>query len=86
MRENLGDFEEELRSICDTLKTASAHYHFSDIEKDTALMLYRCIKPLWFTRVEKLKELNGDTEATKAFLDKTEHYLTEDIDFGEYMG
>ena len=86
MRENFDDFEPEIGSICNALRTASAYYHFSDIEKDTALMLYRCLKPLWYTRVEKLKELKGDNEATKAFLDKTEYYLTADIDFRSYMG
>ena len=86
MRENLGDFEAEIKAICDALKTASEYYHFSDIEKDSALMLYRCIKPLWFTRVDRLKTCRGDNKATKELLDKTEHYLTADIDLRSYMG
>lgn len=86
MRENfLGDHETELRSICDALAIAREYYRFSDTEKDTALLLYRCLKPLWFTRLERLKELRGDSEATKAFLGLTEHCLTADIDFKAYM-
>ena len=81
MRENLdADFEKEIGKICDALIVASEYYQFSDIEKDTALMLYRCLKPLWFNKTEKLKEMK-ENEAIKAFLDKTENYLTQNIDF-----
>ncbi|WP_295151857.1 hypothetical protein [uncultured Ruminococcus sp.] len=87
MRENYGDFEAEIESIRNALKISSKYYHFSDIEKDTALMLYRCLKPLWYTAVEKLKglKLKGDNAAIKAFLDQTEYYLTADIDLKAYM-
>ena len=85
MRENYGDFEAEIDSIRNALKISSEYYHFSDIEKDTALMLYRCLKPLWYTRVETLKKLKGDNAAVKAFLDKTEYYLTANIDLSSYM-
>ena len=33
-------------------------------------MLYRCIKPLWFTKLHKLKSLEGNTEAIKKRLDR----------------
>jgi hypothetical protein len=38
--------------IRDALRTAAGYYQFSDLEKNTAPMLYRCLKPLWFTRVK----------------------------------
>ena len=86
MRENLDvDFEKEIHKICDTLKVSSEYYHFSDLEKESVLMIYRCVKPLWYNKIERLKELQGDNEATKAFLDKTEFYLTAHIDFKAYM-
>ncbi len=86
MRENYNaDFAKELDMIFGVLKTVSSFYHFSDIEKQIVLMLYRCIKPLWFTRIEKLKFLKNDLGGIQAFLDETERYLTERIDFSMYM-
>ncbi len=72
--------------IREALKIASGYYRFSEIEKDTVLMLYRCLKPLWFTRVEKLKELGNDRETIKAFLDETEQMLTAPTEFRDCMG
>ena len=71
--------------ICRVLEIAAEYYHFSDFEKDTALMLYRCLKPLWYCEVEELKELGDDRKAIRAFLDKTEHMLTDPIDFRTSM-
>ena len=71
--------------ICKVLEIAAEYYHFSDFEKDTALMLYRCLKPLWYCEVEELKELGDDRKAVRAFLDKTEHMLTDPIDFRTSM-
>ena len=71
--------------ICRVLEIAAEYYHFSEFEKDTALMLYRCLKPLWYCEVEELKELGDDRKAVRAFLDKTEHMLTDPIDFRTSM-
>lgn len=81
IRENSG-----ISGICDTLKTASEYYRFSQVEKDTALMLFRCLKPLWFTRIDELKDAKSDYDAIKASLDESEHELTNRINFGKYMG
>ena len=43
------------------------------------------LKPLWYHRVEKLKELRNDGKAVREFLDETERMLTEPIDFRESM-
>ena len=81
MRESNG-----VSGICEALKIASEYYRFSDPEKDTALMLYRCLKPLWYTRVEKLKKAGNDPDAIQTCLNETEHALTAPIDFAEHMG
>ena len=81
MRESSG-----VDGICEALKIASECYRFSDIEKDTALMLYRCLKPLWYTRVEELKAAGDDPVAIKACLGQAERALTSPIDFAAYMG
>jgi hypothetical protein len=80
MRESNG-----VSGICETLKIASEYYRFSDIEKDAALMLYRCLKPLWYTRVEELKNAGKDPDAIRTCLNEAEHALTSPIDFSEYM-
>lgn len=85
MRENFGDFPKEIALICDALRIAGEDYRFSELEKDTALMLYRCLKPLSFISLEKLKGFSKDREAIQAFLDETEYYLTADIDFKACM-
>lgn len=79
------DFDKEISMIRRTLKIVSKHYHFSQLEKNTALMLYRCLKPLWFTKTEKLKSLQNDREAQKLYLDRTEQALAEPIDLASYM-
>ncbi len=71
--------------ICGALGTASEYYRFSYAEKDAALMLYRCLKPLWYTRVQKLKEAGSDSGAIKAALDEAERAMTDDIDFRTCM-
>ncbi len=79
-----GGFQKELDELLRRLKIVSRYYHFSDLEKQTALTLYRCQKPLYYTAGE-LKKLGDDQAAIRKFLDETEHFLTLDIDFPAYM-
>lgn len=81
MRESSG-----VSGICEALQIASEVYRFSELEKNTALPLYRCLKPLWYTRVEELKEAGSDPAAIRTCLDEAEHALTAPIDFAAYMG
>lgn len=85
MRENYSDFRKELDMIRDVLKIVSTDYRFSDAEKNAALMLYRCLKPLSFISLDTLKACRTDPQAIRAVLDETERYLTADIDFKSYM-
>ena len=80
MRENNG-----VSGICQALRISADYYRFSDIEKDTALMLYRCLKPLWYTRVKALKEARNDPAAIRKNLDETENALTAAFNFRECM-
>ncbi len=77
------NYEEELESILYALKTVNDVYRFSDTEKATAPLLYRCIKPL--CRVQELKEAGGKIEEIKRHLDETEFAQTREIDFSFYM-
>lgn len=79
------DYKKELDSISRRLRIVSGYYHFSEDEKKAALMLYRCIKPLWYDKTERLKKLGNDTSAVGAYLNETERSLTENIDFASCM-
>ena len=85
MRENYESFEKEIGLIQKALRIAGAYYEFSDEEKAAAPLLFRCIKPLWYNRVEELKEAGGDEEKIRRSLERTEHYLTADIDLAGCM-
>ena len=86
MRENYGDFEEELALIREALRISSEYYDFSEDEKRAALPLYRCLKPLWFIRLEDLKEAGDDEQKIRQCLDRIEYYQTAEIDFISCMG
>ncbi len=85
MRENYGDFDGELAAIRTALTVSAGHYSFTQAEKDLAASLFRCLKPLWYNKTEHLKSLEGDRAAIGEYLDMTEYYLTEPIEFGSYM-
>ena len=80
MRESDG-----VSGIFRALQIASEVYRFSDLEKDAALMLYRCLKPLWYTSVQDLKKAGQDPDAIRICLDETERALTAPIDFTVHM-
>ena len=86
MRENFDDFEKEIGLIREVLRVASETYDFNEDEKKAALPLYRCLKPLWYTRVCDLQEAGNDPEKVRECLDRIEHYQTADIDFAGWMG
>ena len=85
MRENYGDFEKETALIRRALKVACRYYVFSKEEKEAALPLYRCLKPLWFIRVQELKKAGDSSDAVRRCLDRIERSLTEETDFRSYM-
>lgn len=86
MRECFDDFDKEVEHIRQALKISSRYYRFSDEEKEIALPLFRCLKPLWFMRIEELEEAGNDPIKIGQALDHTEYYLTADIDFKSCMG
>ncbi len=86
MRENYDDFEEELDLIREALRISSAYYAFSEDEKRVALPLYRCLKPLWYTRVEDLEEAGDDEAKIREILNRIEQFQTAEIDFTSCMG
>ena len=48
-------------------------------------MMYRCLKPLWYSSVEKIRDSVNDYRSAKKHLDETERELTRKIDFRKYM-
>ncbi len=82
-RENFSrDFEREIEMIRSVLKITADYYDYSPEEKQYALMLYRCLKPIRKGfEIEELLNNNADSDEISACLDKSEHYLTADIRF-----
>lgn len=80
-----GTFEEELNSIFEALKVVSSVYAFSEQEKDAAVLIYRCVKPLWYTRIKSLKESGGNGTAIQKCLDEMEYAQTRKINFRSVM-
>lgn len=74
-------YQDEINQILRILKIVQPFYHFSKIEKEAAPLLYRCIKPLWYYRIEELKRAANDDEKIKDCLEKIEYAQTVDIDF-----
>ena len=80
-----GSLEEELAEIMRALKISSVCYNFSEDEIKAAPLIYRCVKPLWYTRVYALKEAGDDPDVIQACLDEMEYAQTREIDFRSVM-
>jgi len=70
--------------LLETLRKVSQVYCFSDLEKQAAPLLYRCLKPLW--DIKALKDTGNDENAIQVELDNTEELQTKEIEFAAYMG
>ena len=77
--------ETDSEHIREVLKIASGYYHFSEEEKCAALPLYRCLKPLWWSSIQELKDAVSDVQAIRNCLNRSEKMLTENIDFASSM-
>lgn len=80
-----GSFEEELNEILRALKISREVYPFSKEEQYAALLIYRCVKPLWYTRLTALKEAGNDLKLIQKCLDEMEFAQTKEIDFKSVM-
>lgn len=80
-----GSFDEELTEILRALRITSQVYSFSQDEIEAAPLIYRCIKPLWYTRVVQLKHAGSDFAAIQKCLDDIENAQTREIDFESAM-
>ena len=78
-------FDEEVAEILRALKIVSEYYSFSEEEIQAAPLIYRCVKPLWFCPVYRLKEAGSDPEAIQKCLDEMEYAQMREIDFESVM-
>ena len=79
-------FEEERQMLYKRLKLVSEIYSFHTCEKEAVLLLYRCLKPLWINKLERLKSFEGNIDFVKEYLTQTEQALTASFEFSKYMG
>ena len=78
-------FQYDDQYLLETLQKIAHVYCFSSLEIQAAPLLYRCVKPLWFTEIEKLKEAGIEETFIQACLDQTEELQTKEIPFVMYM-
>ncbi len=74
-----------LKRVLHALDIAKKVYSFSDLEKEAAPLLYKCIRPLWWHASEELKEAGTDDAKIRRHLDAIEYEQTRDIDFSGHM-
>lgn len=74
-----------LDSILHALTVVKDVYSFSDLEKQAALPLWRCLKPLWWTSVQRLRDAISNNEKIQIELDNVEELQTKEIDFAVMM-
>lgn len=74
-----------LKRVLHALDIVRNVYPFSDLEKEAAPLLYKCIRPLWWHASEELKELGSDNIKIQEHLDKIEYEQTREINFAEHM-
>ena len=78
------DNERATARILYAINVVKKTYTFNDVEKELALPLYRCIRPLWFTCIETLRKAQTEDDIQK-LLDETEQIQTMEIDFSSLM-
>ena len=74
-----------LKRVLHALDIVKKVYSFSDLEKEAAPLLYKCIRPLWWHASVELKEAGTDDAKILRHLDAVEYEQTRDIDFLSYM-
>lgn len=80
-----GSLDEERKEILKALRVVSEIYSFSEAEIQAAPLIYRCLKPLWYSRVETLKFFGSDYVKIQACLDEMENAQVREIDFRNSM-
>ena len=74
-----------LKRVLHALDIVRNVYPFSDLEKEAAPLLYKCIRPLWWHASEELKEFGSGSIKIQEHLDKIEYEQTREINFAEHM-
>lgn len=74
-----------VRCIMHAIEISKQVYTFNEVERNAAILLYRCINPLWYTMVERLRKAGDEPAAVSKCLDETEYMQTREIDFAGAM-
>ncbi len=74
-----------LKRVLHALDIAKKVYQFTDLEKQAAPLLYKCIRPLWWQASSDLEEAGSDDEKIRRHLDVIDYEQTRIIDFSGHM-
>ncbi|MBO4532016.1 MAG: hypothetical protein J5767_15405 [Paludibacteraceae bacterium] len=83
--EGIEENEVFLKRVLYALDIAKKAYTFSDLEKEAAPLLYKCIRPLWWHASVELKKAGTDVAKIHKHLDSIEYEQTRNIDFLSHM-
>lgn len=74
-----------LNRITHGLSISRKAYSFSELEKEAAPLLYKCIRPLWWYASDELTEAGSDEEKINKLLERIEYEQNRVIDFERFM-
>ena len=77
--------EKALRSFLDNLSLMKNSYHFTQAEREAALLLYRYLRPFWWRPLHALKRDQGDSEKVEQILRWIEKEQSRSVDFDGIM-
>ena len=82
---DIDKYDTFLNRVLHTLDIVKKVYSFSDLEKEAAPLLYKCIRPLWWRSSMLLEEAGTDDAKIQKHLDEILYEQTRDIDFLSHM-
>jgi hypothetical protein len=75
-----------IKSLLNNISLVKRYYTFSTIEKESAILLYRYLRPFWWNPYHEICSVKDNTQKVEKILDWIENELTRnDIDFTKAM-
>lgn len=78
--------DKNTRLFLSKIRLVADIYSFSELEKNTAILVYRYLKPFWWRPAHEIEKIKDNEQKVAQILKWVENELTRtDIDFSEFM-